>query len=402
MDIIKLIIIFISIVIVMRLNKPLSISIGVGIIVTAILYLINPLQMFRLTAKGILNMDTVNLVFAFYSITFLQRMLEKRNHIILAEESLSNLFNSRRVNAMVAPFITGLLPTVGAVLIAAPIVNNACGDYLNIEEKTFVTSYYRHISEAFMPTYGSILLGLSLTGVDMTAFVVAMVPMVIVLFLLGYLFYLRKIPKEIGVDGSITNKLSDIKNLFISLWSLALTIIIILVFKIQVYLAVIPVIILSLCINKFSFDEIKPMFISSIEGKLILTTVMIMIFKEFIFHAGVIERLPAYFSLLPIPPIIIFGLIFLFGPLIAGAQTMIALALPIAYASIPNGGLPLMIFLMSILYISMQVSPTHICLAVVVEDYGVSFIDLVKKSIPVLVTFILINSIYSYILFLFF
>lgn len=78
---------------------------------------------------------------------------------------------------------------------------------------------------------------------------------------------------------------------------------------------------------------------------------------------------------------------------------MIALALPLAYASIPNGGLALMILLMNILYISMQISPTHICLAVVVEDYGVSFIDLVKKSIPVLIPFIIIISLYSYLLF---
>lgn len=299
---------------------------------------------------------------------------------------------------MIAPFIIGLLPTVGAVLIACPIVNNACGDYLTTEEKCFVTSYYRHISEAFLPTYGAILLALKLTGIDMTAFVIAMIPMVIVLFLLGYLFYVRKIPKEIGLEMTIS-KFPDVKNLFISLWSLALTIILILVFKIPVYLAVIPVIILSLYVNRFTWDEIKPMFKSAFEERLIFTTIIIMIFKEVIFHAGVIERLPGYFSLLQVPSVLIFSLIFFFGPLVAGAQTMIALALPLAYASIPNGGLALMILLMNILYISMQISPTHICLAVVVEDYGVSFIDLVKKSIPVLITFIIIISLYSYLLF---
>lgn len=398
MDIIKLGIIFLSIVIVMRFNKPLTISIGTGVIVTGILYLIKPMEMVSLTFKGIFSWDTIFLVLAFYSITFLSRMLEKRGHILLAEQSLSNLFNSRRVNAMIAPFIIGLLPTVGAVLIACPIVNNACGDYLTTEEKCFVTSYYRHISEAFLPTYGAILLALKLTGIDMTAFVIAMIPMVIVLFLLGYLFYVRKIPKEIGLEMTIS-KFPDVKNLFISLWSLALTIILILVFKIPVYLAVIPVIILSLYVNRFTWDEIKPMFKSAFEERLIFTTIIIMIFKEVIFHAGVIERLPGYFSLLQVPSVLIFSLIFFFGPLVAGAQTMIALALPLAYASIPNGGLALMILLMNILYISMQISPTHICLAVVVEDYGVSFIDLVKKSIPVLITFIIIISLYSYLLF---
>ena len=90
---------------------------------------------------------------------------------MIDEQSLISIFNSRRVNAMIALFIIGLLPSVGAVLIAAPIVDNAGGDYVTLEEKTFITSYFRHISEAFLTTYASILLALNLSGVDMTYFV---------------------------------------------------------------------------------------------------------------------------------------------------------------------------------------------------------------------------------------
>ena len=97
-----------------------------------------------LTWKGIYNKATISLILSFYTITFLQRMLEKRGHLMLAEKSLTNIFNSRRVNAMLAPFIIGLLPSIGAVLIAAPIVDNAGGDYVTREEKTFITSFYRH------------------------------------------------------------------------------------------------------------------------------------------------------------------------------------------------------------------------------------------------------------------
>lgn len=155
-----------------------------GILGTILLYRINPLESIKLMKDGAFSLDTLNLILAFYSITFLQRMMEKRAHLILAEKSLNNLFNNRRVNAMVAPFIIGLLPSPSAVLIASPIVDNAGGDYINQEEKTFITSYFRHISESFLPTYSNILLALNLSRVDMTAFVIAMLPMVIVLFLL--------------------------------------------------------------------------------------------------------------------------------------------------------------------------------------------------------------------------
>lgn len=401
MDIIKLVIIFSCIIVVMKFNKPLHLSISVGIVATIILYKINLVKSIELMGLATFSKDTIYLVLAFYSITFLQRMLEKRGHIMLAEKSLSNLFDSRRVNAMVAPFIIGLLPSPGAVLIAAPIVNNAGGNYITKEEKTFVTSYFRHISELFLPTYSSILLALNLAHIDMTAFVLGMLPMVVVLFLLGYFFYVRKIPKETGIPKSNDNP-QDIKNLIISLWSIVLTISIILVFKIPVHLAVIPVIILSIFFNKFSFKEIRPMFKSAFEAKMIFITVVIMMFKQIITYSGVIQRLPIYFSLLPISPAIIFTLIFFLGTFLAGSQAIIALAMPIAFATVPNGGLGLMLCLMCMTYIASQVSPTHICLAIVTEEYGVQFKDLVKKTMPIVISFVLISSLYSYLVFLVF
>ena len=135
MDVLKLIVIFITILIGMRMKKPLYISMAFGILLTIILYRIEIGNSLYIMFKGATSSSTIYLVLAFYSITFLQRMLEKRGHLILAEQSLSNIFNSRRVNAMIAPFIIGLLPSAGAVLIAAPIVDNAGDNYISKEEK---------------------------------------------------------------------------------------------------------------------------------------------------------------------------------------------------------------------------------------------------------------------------
>lgn len=399
LDIIKLIVIFTGIVFFIKLKKPLYISILVGAVISVILYRIPIITSFQLAFKSCTSKDTISLVLAFYTITYVQRMMEKRGHLLLAEKSLDNIFNSRRINAMIAPFVIGLLPSAGAVLIAAPIVQNASGDYLTREEQTFVTSYYRHISEAFLPTYSSILLALDLSGVDMTKFVVGMLPMVAILFILGYVFYVRKIPKSNGISQS-KDKKDDIINLIISLWPIAVTITIILTLKIPVYMAVIPVIIVSAILNKFSVDELIPMVKTAFETKLIVSTVMIMIFKELLTFTGVIGRLPEYFEKLPIHPAIIFSLIFVIGTLVAGSQAIIALALPLAFATIPDGGLALMILLMCMTYIAMQVSPTHICLAIVTEAFDVSFIELVKKTFPILIIFTAITAVYSYLLFM--
>ncbi|WP_431731784.1 DUF401 family protein [Treponema denticola] len=235
MQLVYLMIIFLVIILGLTFKRPLYQAIILGIFFAVVLYKI-PLPDFIQMVKGAsLNSQTIYLLLAFYIITYLQRMMENKNMLMLAERSLEQMFHSKRINAMVAPFIVGLLPSPGAVLIAAPIVDAASDDKLNVNERTFVASYYRHISELFMPTYASILLALKLTGVDMTAFVISMIPMVFVLFLLGFIFYVRKIPKNTNKEKN-QNKKDAVYTFFKALWPIALTTLLILVLKIQVFL----------------------------------------------------------------------------------------------------------------------------------------------------------------------
>ena len=400
MDLIKLFAVFFLIVATLKLKKPLYVSILTGIAGTSLLYGVGFIQTVQIMGISSVSPITITLILAFYSITFLQRMLEKREKLILAEKALCGIFNSRRVNAMLAPFIIGLLPSAGAVIIACPIVDNAGGEYISKEDKTFITSYYRHISEAFLPTYSSILLALQLSGVDMSAFVLLMLPMALILFILGYYMYVKKIPVETGLPNS-TNKKDDVKNLVLSIWPILLAIIGILAIKIQVHVAVAIVIVLNFITGKFSWKEIQPMFFSAFEKKLIFNTIVIMMFKDVLTYTGVIDRLPENFAGLPVPPVIIFALVFLVGTIVAGTQAIIALGIPLAFAAIPGGGLPLMVLLMSMTYIAMQVSPTHICLAIVTEEFKTSYIELVKRTVPVMALFLLVLSGYSFVLYMF-
>ncbi len=154
-------------------------------------YGLSPLETLRLAVRSVLSADTLILVSNIYLITFLQRMMEHMGHHELAQKSLSGLFNNRRVNASVAPMFVGLLPSPGAIFIAGSMVNNACEDHLPVEDRAFIASYFRHISESFMPTYAFILFGCQLSGVPVNAFVLGMIPMVALLILLGYWFELR-------------------------------------------------------------------------------------------------------------------------------------------------------------------------------------------------------------------
>ena len=85
MDIIKLIGVFFVILLLIRLKKPLYAAMLSGVAAVIILYGIKFSALPLLFWKGATGTATINLVLSFYSITFLQRMMEKRKRLLQAE-----------------------------------------------------------------------------------------------------------------------------------------------------------------------------------------------------------------------------------------------------------------------------------------------------------------------------
>ena len=397
MDLMKLLLIFLVILVLLWFKRPLWQAITCSILLSLFLFQVPVVRFNSILARAVLSRSTVTILLSFYTITFLQRMLEKRNLLMAAESSLNHLFRNRRITAILAPIFIGLLPSAGAVYICGSIVDSACEDYLSKEDKTFVTSYYRHIPESFLPTYSSILIALGLAGIETGSFIRTMLPAVFILIFLGYFFYLRKIPKEISNDEGVS-KTAAFQKLVKSLWSIATAIVLIIAFHLEVYTATLLVIAAAFFFYHFSFREIKPFFLSAFEPKIILNTLLIMIFKEVLTDTNVISKLPALFGSLPIPTYLAFAFIFFFGSIIGGSTAIIVLCLPLAFAAIPDGGVALMMLLMSSSYCAMQISPTHVCLALVTEYFHTSMGDLIKRTLPVILIFFLLILLYYQVL----
>lgn len=390
MELLKLIAVFAVILAILWIKRPLYQAVAGGIVATVLLYGIGLIDFARLTVGSVTSRSTIEIVLIIYLITYLQRMLEKRGLLMLAQKSLNGIFNNRRINASLAPLFIGLLPSPAAVTICGEIVDEATGDYLDKEEKTFVTTYFRHIPESFLPTYQSILISCSLSGVAVSSFVGGMLPMVVVLFILGQLFYLRKVPKETG-DPPSENKGKDWLNLVKSLWSLFLIIFLILAFdNVTVIQAVVAVLILSIFVNRFKVQELVELIPRAFDLRMIVNTFLIYIFKDVLVASGIITLLPGYFAKLPIPTYLVFVLLFFFGSLVAGSGAIAATCIPLAFQTIPGGGMPLLVLLNGFAYAAMQVGPTHICLAVVTEYFGTNMASLIKKTLPVIATFCVI------------
>lgn len=406
MELIKLAIIFLVIIVLINFKVPLSGCVAVGSVLGCILYQFGVLPSIKLAFFAVFNKTTIMLILITYLITFLQRMLEQKGALMQAQRCLSGIFNSRRVNASVAPIFIGLLPSAAAAFIAGDMVKGATDGYLDKDEQAFVTSYFRHIPESCLPTYSSIILACTLSGVALGGFLLSMVLPVILLILLGYLFYLRKVPKDTGLPPS-DNKAGEWITLFKSLWTLLLAIALVIVVpyipfgklgflpdavvsflgSFPVWLAVLISIVLYFFIGKFKPKEVAPYFISALERRIVVNTCVVMIFKEVLTESGVIAQLPETLAKLPIPMFLMFALLFLLGTIVGGSTAIITLCTAPAFAAIPDGGVPLLMLLMCFSYAAMQVSPTHICLTLISEYFHSDFGALVKKTIPIICIF---------------
>ena len=220
----KLCLVFLVIIAILWMKRPLFMAISGGLVAALVLYGIPVTDAVVIMGRSMASRDTITVVLSFYFITFLQRMLECRGRLKQAEESLNGLFNNRRINASAAPAVIGLLPSAGAMNLCAEIVKSSCEDYMSREDMTTVTSFFRHIPECFLPTYSSILIALAVSGIGAGEFVVAMVPLVAVLFLIGYVFYLRKLPKATG-RAPKGGRIESVKMLVRSLWSILLIVV---------------------------------------------------------------------------------------------------------------------------------------------------------------------------------
>lgn len=385
----KLILIFLTIIIVLALKRPLYQSLLAGIIMTIVLYTITPSEIVKIIYKACTSWQVISLLLILYLITFLQRILEKRKQIKLAQEDLNGLFHNRRINTTVAPLFIGLLPSAAAMIICGEIVKDSTDGYLNKKEQAFVTSWFRHIPESSLPTYAAVLLMSKLAGVPLPDFMLGMLVPIVLLFLVAYIPYVRKVPKDPGTAVS-TNKKKDLLNLLIHLWTLYAIILLILVFKLNVEVAVGLVVLLSLIVYRFKIKEIIPMFRESVEKNMLLNTFLVLMLKEFIEYTGLLQELPELFIKLPIPLYLVFALLFFIGTIVSGANGIIALGTPIAFATMPDAGMPLVVLLMCVVHAASQVSPTHVCLVIATEYFEVSMADLVKITLPIILIFIVL------------
>ena len=377
--------VFAVIVTLLALHRPLWQAILGGLAAAALLWRIPPAEALLMFWTVLKQPGSLEVLAALYLITFLQRMLEKRAMIRKASQDLNGLFHNRRINAAVAPMFIGLLPSAGAMILCGDIVKEATDGYLSPVEQAAATSWFRHIPESTLPTYSSVLLMLSISGVPLARFMPCMIVPVIALALIGYFSFLRRIPTDPGTPAS-ASRLRDAANLVVHLWPLLLILALLLGLRVPIVPALLGVIVLFALVARFSPGELAPFFVSAFETKLQLNTYLVLVLREYIAATGLLGELPAMLSALPLPPALVFALMFFLGGTISGSAGIIAMGAPLAFSAL-GASAPLMALLMCATHAASLVAPVHVCLVVASEYFRVSLGRLIFRTLPLSLIF---------------
>ena len=243
---------------------------------------------------------------------------------------------------------------------------------------------------------GLALVACSISGISISSFFVWMIPMALLTLLAIYLVYLRRVPRTVGETGR--SKKECVRLLLRSLWSLLLAIAVIIVFSLPTWAVVTVVAAVNALVEKFSVQEVRDAVVKGFDLKSLLGITMTYVFKDLLILGGVIDVLPTYFEHLPIPAFLVLVILYAFGTLVAGSSAAAAAFIPLAYTMILDGGAFLLALLMNVSFASSQLSPTHICTAIISDYFGVTFFATVKKLLPLFLLTVLIACSYYMLL----
>ena len=398
MDILALCIVFLVIVVIIWMKKPLFVAMIAGILATILLFRIDPVEAAGILLRQTVAWETIDVLLSFYLIIFLQLMLEKKGRLENAKDAFNRLICNRRINAMIPPAIMGLLPSAAVMTVCSNMVDQTCGEYMDAKSKTFVACYYRHIPEMFLPTYPVVLLALAISGQNAGIFVLSMIPLVVLACLVVYFTYLRRLPKEMPALSDTVQVKVELLRLVQNLWTLIVVLLVIIAFNISVCFAAPLVILANYFLDHFSVKDLPDLLVRSAEPILLGNMYLIMLFKAVISHTGVLGLLPDFFGQFPIPMTLSFTLIFFIGSVISGSQAIIALCLPMALLAFPTGGIPLLVMLMGVAWAAMQISPTHVCSFVAADYFHTTLGDIVVNALPSVLIFSVISYGYGLLL----
>lgn len=388
-DLLKIGAAFGLIVLLLRRRWNLGLVMLCGAVLLGALYRMGPIQQIRVAFASTMDMVTISLITALALIMVLENIIRKRGVLKRMTDSLNIVVRDRRVSMAVLPGVIGLLPSAGGAAFSAPMVQEVAGrSSITPERKAFINYWFRHIWEYISPLYPGVVLAAAVTRLPLNALLLSQLPLPLAVVGVGALLGFRGVPKE-AVSGK--RDMAAVKTLFVSLLPITASLVMVIVFKINLAVAMTSIVAALFLIYRYSFREIAVTLRESLSFNVIVMVIGIMVFKGMLEASGAIDALPAFFTRSGLPPaVILFALPFTVGLLTGLTVGFVGSTFPIIAAMMGGSPDPAAVtFAFASGFAGVMLSPTHLCLLLTVRYFNADMAGTYRLMyVPVFLVFL--------------
>jgi len=374
-----------------RFRAPLWGAVAAATVLAGFLFKMEPVPFLNEVKRTVFGIDCIKLLLITYGLILLQQLMEERDMLSIAEQNLCALTPNPKAGSVISPVITGLLPSPAAVLIAGTMFKKRYEKILPDDVMAFVTTYFRHIPEAFLPVYTNVILMCAVTGTPEWKFLLLMLPYALLNFLLPYFLYLRKADMPEASEYQDIPRHTLFFHAFKALWPIFLIIVLILCFHMDTVLAVFLTLGLFLLLNRFPFQKLCRFLKTSLNWNMLLMVITILTFTNILSLTKAPDTLLDLCLSAEIPLFLIYGIIVFAGSVFSNFTAMIPTVFPLAVSTV---GAPaaMTVYLASLGHLANQLCPTHICISLCAEQFKVSINDIFRRTLPVSVIMLVVTT----------
>jgi len=377
-DIIKVSFIFLFILLLLRRKINVGYALLAGSLIFLIFYSFDFKKLAITLLKAFSSHTSINLFLSLTLIKSFEYSLRQTGLMQKMSEASQTLLNNKKLSILSMPLIIGMLPSLGGAYLSAPMVDSATKNLkMPKEEKAFINYWYRHPWELILPLYPGVVLASAVSGVSLRELILLNLPAALILFTAGFFLSMRNVKNERN-----QNKTSHSIKSLLSFTPVVLVLLPVILFKIDLSIALIANILLLCIYQKKNFRETLSIIKYGFTLDVFVLVAGVIIFKEMLQVSGAVDGIAKSITQSGIPYLVIFITLPLFIGLITG--------LSIGFV---GSTFPLLMHLKETLpyeisiafvsgYIGVLLSPLHLCLILTREYFKADMMGIYRKTIP--------------------
>ena len=371
MEAIRLLVILTLIIVAVRRQYTVGVTLSVAGILTALLYQIDFFNLVGVYESVITSRRFLSITAVIVLVTILGEMLKQLGSLEKLSTACRRLPGGNQTAVVALPMLIGLMPMPGGALLSAPLVDNILTDKHDGAFKTIANYWFRHIVEFCWPIYPGLILSAVITHLPIGTVALLQLPFTVVMALTGGYFFLRKVAPDPTNDRNLSAAIGGILS---TLWPIAAAVLIYATTGFDMSVSVAISTLLLILVMRPSKSIWWPAVKKGLSYRLLLMAFGILSFQAILETSGAIQSLPTLAKSFHLPDaLVIFTVCFTVGFLTG----MIAAFVGLGYVLLAGFLYQPVVVPHNIMiaffsgYLGMMVSPTHLCLVLTAEYFKV-------------------------------